>query len=925
MELKLSSSKPAFPSSDSNNDPEEKEISEEDDDDRNHKHRRRELHSQSEETEDVEPVFSRPFRKRNKPFENGHPYGEGNSQLSETKFPRRRGMGSFSRAPPDSYQRMRVNQSLFGDAGNSRGRGRDLNAWGQRDSRFSSVDIASKLFPQGSVTPGLFTGRGVENVANAQSSSWSAFGMVPGISNGGLDTLHSVGFQGTLRPSLNHTMKMGIPRQRCRDFEERGFCLRGDMCPLEHGVNRIVVEDVQSLSQFNLPVSLPIAHMLGPNTAQGSLPTIGPSSSSASGKSLHSKSINPPVIDGGLGMTDTFGGGSVAGGADFYDPDQPLWSNDRSETSAALQNLNPSNFDDTGRLLVEDSSDNDQVGLCNAFDLEHPLRGAKAATGSQSVWGRNRRSKNKLNVKERTACTGNASSFDETGKDLLGSSQGIFLPGKLMNEETIDPQMKDFSSMPQSSSGHNIRKPSQKALRTLFVRGIPQRDNKLDALLSHFKKFGEVIDIHIPLSADRAFVQFSKREEAEAALKAPDAVMGNRFIKLLWANRDRIMDDGVNGVSNSPLTPRGVTSSLVPPHLSVPYKGKDNIQSSVPKAAEHGPVAPSPTSALPKPVAHNGPKAAPALQTKVASLELLKEELRKKQELLDQKRNEFRRQLNKLEKQAVGVKAEAVSDQDLEKQKEGETVSDSTKVLSSSMRLNDVSSTQAEAVSENSRSTENAERSCPISCSAAATQEPSSLRQSIPPVAPHGAAFVFNRYKLDNRPTAFKVLPPMPSGLANVTVLKEHFSTFGDPPAVEMEDLEPQDGNNGSEMSNISASICFPTRRSAERAFSNGKIWQGQALQLMWLQSSNSTKDIGVKKDADPALKQPPDASVQTIPQDTQDENAAGIDEPEKYDTECEKQPSDANVQTSPKDTLTGSRERTAADMDELEKAYIGS
>ncbi|XP_049355170.1 zinc finger CCCH domain-containing protein 41-like [Solanum verrucosum] len=919
MELKVSSSKPAFPSSDSNNDPEEKEISEEDDDDRNHKHRRRELHSQSEETEDVEPVFSRPFRKRNKPFENGHPYGEGNSQLSETKFPRRRGMGSFSRAPPDSYQRMRVNQSLFGDAGNSRGRGRDLNAWGQRDSRFSSVDIASQLFPQGSVTPGLFTGRGVENVANAQSSSWSAFGMVPGISNGGLDTLHSVGFQGTLRPSLNRTMNMGIPRQRCRDFEERGFCLRGDMCPMEHGVNRIVVEDVQSLSQFNLPVSLPNAHMLGPVTGQGSLPVIGPSGSLASGKALHNKS-KFPVIDDALGLTDAFVDGSMAGGADFYDPDQPLWSNDRSETSAALQNLNPSNFDDTGRLLVEDSSDNDQVGLCNAFDLEHPLRGAKAATGSQSVWGRNRRSKNKLNVKERTACTGNASSFDETGKDLLGSSQGIFLPGKLMNEETIDPQMKDFSSMPQSSSGHNIRKPSQKALRTLFVRGIPQRDNKLDALLSHFKKFGEVIDIHIPLSADRAFVQFSKREEAEAALKAPDAVMGNRFIKLLWANRDRIMDDGVNGVSNSPLTPRGVTSSLVPPHLSVPYKGKDNIQSSAPKAAEHGPVAPSPTSALPKPVAHNGPKAAPALQTKVASLELLKEELRKKQELLDQKRNEFRRQLNKLEKQAVGVKAEAVSDQDLEKQKEGETVSDSTKVRSSPMRLNDVSSTQAEAVSDNSRSTENAERSCPISCSAAATQEPSSLRQSIPPVAPHGAAFVFNRYKLDNRPTAFKVLPPMPSGLANVTVLKEHFSTFGDPPSVEMEDLEPQDGNNGSEMSNISASICFPTRRSAERAFSNGKIWQGQALQFMWLQSSNSTKDIGVKKDADPALKQPPDASVQTIPQDTQEENAAGIDEPEKYDIECEKQPSDANVQTSPKDPLTGSRERTAADMDELEK-----
>lgn len=244
MELKVSSSKPALLPSDCNSDPEEKEISEEDDDDRNHKHRRRELHSQSEETDAVEPVFSRPFRKR-KPFKNGHPYGEGDSQFSETRFPRRRGMGSFSRAPLESYQRMRLNQSLSGDASNGRGRGREHSAWAQRDSRFGSADIASQMFPQGPVTPDLFTGRGVQNVSNAQSSSWSAFGMVPGMSNGGLDTIHSLGFQGTLRPPLNPTVGMGIPRQRCRDFEERGFCLRGDMCPMEHGVNRIVVEDVQ--------------------------------------------------------------------------------------------------------------------------------------------------------------------------------------------------------------------------------------------------------------------------------------------------------------------------------------------------------------------------------------------------------------------------------------------------------------------------------------------------------------------------------------------------------------------------------------------------------------------------------------------------------------------------------------------------------
>lgn len=142
----------------------------------------------------------------------------------------------------------------------------------------------------------------------------------------------------------------------------------------------------------------------------------------------------------------------------------------------------------------------------------------------------------------------------------------------------------------------------------------------------HFRKFGEVIDIYIPLNSERAFVQFSKREEAEAALKAPDAVMGNRFIKLWWANRDNIPVDGMGGGNSVSVTPRGVAAVLAP-KLGVP-------NASVPAV---------PASDRTKPVVINSPRAPPSLQKKQESLELLKEELRKKQELLDKKRNDFRR------------------------------------------------------------------------------------------------------------------------------------------------------------------------------------------------------------------------------------------------------------------------------------------
>ena len=222
---------------------------------------------------------------------------------------------------------------------------------------------------------------------------------------------------------------------------------------------------------------------------------------------------------------------------------------------------------------------------------------------------------------------------------------------KRISSEDDGSKSMDSSFKSQTDGMRNSRKPTQKALRTLFVNGIPQKSNKREALLSHFHKFGEVIDIYIPLNSERAFVQFSRREEAEAALKAPDAVMGNRFIKLWWANRDSIPDDGINSGSDVSVTPFGPTASVIPAQ-PVANRGKDNLQPIAQKSnVVHGADVPSLNS--PKPVSMNGPKVPPPMQKKLETLEQMKEELRKKQEMLEQKRNDFRRQLNKLEKQVL--------------------------------------------------------------------------------------------------------------------------------------------------------------------------------------------------------------------------------------------------------------------------------
>ncbi|RDX60629.1 Zinc finger CCCH domain-containing protein 41, partial [Mucuna pruriens] len=763
MELKVSSPKPeSVAPSDSVSDPEEKEVSDDDDDDRNHKHRRREARSQSLERDVSDPVISRPFKKRNKNFGNRHLFRENESQAFETlktysdattdkelyfKFDRRRpGLTSVPRTPFDMSQRLRANQSFTGDPGAGRGRARESGFWNQRESRFGSMDVASQMVQQGSIPPSLYAGRGLPNVSNAQNASWNTFGLIPAVPNGGLDMLHPMGLQGALRPPINSSLNVNIPRQRCRDFEERGFCLRGDMCPMEHGVNRIVIEDVQSLSQFNLPVSLPSAHLIGAPAGSGSLHSVNASTTSMNNKCLPGKICKSVVSDDGLPLDGAYTGPGCTSGADLYDPDQPLWNDSGLESSNALLTLQSSKIDETEPI----SND--------APDSDCPVGTARTSVSSQgassSVWARIGNSKNRFDMKEKTNSTMSSFHYPENqlkedNDELVGAHNASFQVKQNIPDDA-DPKALEASLKAQTDSMRNIRKSSQKALRTLFVNGIPQKSNKRESLLSHFKKFGEVIDIYIPLNSERAFVQFSKREEAEAALKAPDAVMGNRFIKLWWANRDSIRNDSTTGGNGVVVTPRGQAPAFVPSHPVVTDRGKDIHQADASKI----PYEVSSPTDQPKPVIADGPKVPPPFQKKLV-LENLKEELRKKQEMLDQKRNEFKRQLNKFEKQAS-------TEQAAKRPKMG-MVSDVAKLASPQSSDADVGMTSppAETTADKNKQLVNTVSQSPKASTATRLQEATGLKQPIQPLMP------VNRYKLDNRPAAFRIIPPLPDGLAN--------------------------------------------------------------------------------------------------------------------------------------------------------------
>ncbi|XP_008791087.1 zinc finger CCCH domain-containing protein 27 isoform X2 [Phoenix dactylifera] len=835
-------------SSEPDSDPEDKEIS--DDDDRNHKHRRREVRPHSFDNDVHGLPIRRPNRKRNRPFENGQRFLETDPpsslerDVSSRSEKRRAGLTPQIRALPDSGPRARVNQfrsdsgSRFDSSASTgrpsigRGRGRNTVPWSQHDSRFNqydTLDFASQMASQGPPThSSLYVGAGLPSAASTQNTSWGAYGFIPGMNNRILDTIHPLGLQGTLQPSISPLLNIGMPRQRCRDFEERGFCLRGDMCPMEHGVNRIVVEDVQSLSQFNLPVSIPSSHALGIQAGAGSVP---PASASSS---LLTNSVAE---------------------ADVYDPDQPLWNNEHPETSNAHLRLpTPNNDDDT--LWEADSSAHQGLRSIDGIESEHAGRSFAANIGS--VWGRigpGNKSETGRKANSNTNATGHIGSemkidHEEAIADSCAATQGKRAAGKEMG-----PKATAIQPLPRlrADSGRNGGRASQKASRTLYVNGIPQKSNRREVLLSHFQKFGEVIDIYIPLNSEKAFVQFSKREEAEAALKAPDAVMGNRFIKLWWANRDTISDEGDGSVHNRPTQSPGVAVPSVASQLSIGGRGKENLPSTAPKGSSAlGAETSFHAGGPPKSVSAHGPKAAPPVQKKVEGLELLKEELRKKQEILDKKRDEFRRQLDKLEKQTISSKKGEVAFEQAGKMLKVDTTHEAEIKATASTPTN-ISTTGAHQEAEKTLEKRNSGEILVLSSSkenaTTLQQSPRNIKQTSCLPAP-----VLDRFKLDNSPTSFRVVPPLPAEFANVAALNDHFSSFGDLSSVVLEEPEAHSENAGLKPShNCSACVTFTTHQSAMRAFLTGKCWQGHNLQFMWLTASpNSSTDHNIQETSTP-------------------------------------------------------------------------
>ncbi|XP_064636970.1 RNA-binding protein 26-like isoform X2 [Lineus longissimus] len=375
-------------------------------------------------------------------------------------------------------------------------------------------------------------------------------------------------------------------RPRCRDFDEKGFCMRGDLCPFDHGLDPVVVEDVNLMAfppggppgaggppprqglppppPFGIPPPPmgPRGPMMRPQVSQPRPPGLvlpGPPDLSRPPNMPPGARLPPPPPPGGMFPKP-----------EPYNPEapsmqnQPFWNGNQGPRPPMPPGGAP--------MMGQQPQRRDLVTLSS-----HPPRqpssmpddqGPKLSVTVRSVGP---------NDAERRVVASDAEKMDEDKTDVAApvlpvpSNRPPTQGRNVYINARRPPQNFDYSRL-GSHRRTVLRKPDYSNC-SLVVRKVPLEFNNITKLNEHFSKFGELNNIQVCFEGDRegALVTFRTNSMAAAAYRSSEPVFNNRFIRLFWHNKERQNEDDKdkdtednNGASNQP-TPEAKREVIIPP------------------------------------------------------------------------------------------------------------------------------------------------------------------------------------------------------------------------------------------------------------------------------------------------------------------------------------------------------------------------
>uniref|UniRef100_A0A8K9V7R8 RNA binding motif protein 26 n=1 Tax=Oncorhynchus mykiss TaxID=8022 RepID=A0A8K9V7R8_ONCMY len=328
-------------------------------------------------------------------------------------------------------------------------------------------------------------------------------------------------------------------RKRCRDYDEKGFCMRGDICPFDHGIDPVVVEDVNLPNMFQAPPPIPgvaqpppglppppgppplmtppPVNLRPPVPLTGSLPPVfylnlcpappGPPHQ-ASGMDAPPSSIAnsvPTIVTTGTRPSipqppaPLFPPGQYD--PDMYNPEDPSLTNTSRPVYRHRVNAQRPNL----------------IGLTMGEDLPHRDRDQMP---------------NRMRIVLDSA----------SRKRSAVSHHGAMLPKKPWSDKPNFNQQNLQGGFHNKNPQNQNQKAPFGSNTKLSVLQIPQGLNNISKLNQHFSKFGTIVNLQVTYGNDPegALIQFDSHEEAKRALQSPEAVLNNRFIRVLWHCEDEM-------------------------------------------------------------------------------------------------------------------------------------------------------------------------------------------------------------------------------------------------------------------------------------------------------------------------------------------------------------------------------------------------
>lgn len=265
-------------------------------------------------------------------------------------------------------------------------------------------------------------------------------------------------------------------RQRCRDFDERGYCMRGETCPWDHGVDPVVLEDINNSAL----ITIQSATQMRP----------GP---------IHSE----------------------------YSPDAPeLWNR-------------PQNFAPSRPSIAQRLGNIGGVGVGNfgpRAALGGNFRGVAPnfPTGfTGNPIGATPLQRELISVPVVDANKGGDVSAQQPKRRFEPEDAVAIADTHMKRKVPLNNRLGPRVSGHPAGTGGTIN-PQQNC--SLELRKIPRGLNAIAHLNNHFSKFGKIVNIQISYDGDpeAAIVTFSTHAEANVAYRSTEAVLNNRFIKVFW-------------------------------------------------------------------------------------------------------------------------------------------------------------------------------------------------------------------------------------------------------------------------------------------------------------------------------------------------------------------------------------------------------